>query len=199
MEQRPRQRGGAGAGLGAGAYLTLGGGHAGDLALHGGVGAAQVSAQQGLAVHLGLQTGDVAAAEVLAQLVHLLQLQQVDPQHLDGLHHLWPFTGSEVTHQPSADAKDGQLWGQRSGDTQLTRLSSSGSSLKNGFPSFSWQRTKFSMSTSKLAEVMQSELSVDCSHFSKSSASSGKSGCLQTADRCWYQSPPQAPPTPPAP
>ena len=65
-------------------------------------------------------------------------------------------------------------------DHQLTRLSSSGSSLKNGFPSFSWQRTKFSMSTSKLAEVMQSELSVDCSHFSKSSASRGKSGCLRT-------------------
>lgn len=34
------------------------------------------------------------------------------------------------------------------------------------------------MSTSKLAEVMQSALSVDCSHFSNSSASSGNRGCL---------------------
>lgn len=60
----------------------------------------------------------------------------------------------------------------------LTKLSSSGSSLKKGLPSFSWLRTKFSMSTSKLAEVMQSELSVDCSHFSKSRANRGNRGCL---------------------
>jgi hypothetical protein len=39
-------------------------------------------------VHLGLEAGDVAVAEVLAELVDLLQLQKVDPQHLDGLHHL---------------------------------------------------------------------------------------------------------------
>lgn len=60
----------------------------------------------------------------------------------------------------------------------LTKLSSSGSSLKKGLPSFSWLRTKFSMSTSKLAEVMQSELSVDCSHFSNSRAKRGNRGCL---------------------
>lgn len=63
----------------------------------------------------------------------------------------------------------------------LTKLSSSGSSLKKGFPSFSWLRTKFSMSTSKLAEVMQSELSVDCSHFSNSRANRGNRGCLRKA------------------
>lgn len=60
----------------------------------------------------------------------------------------------------------------------LTKLSSSGSSLKKGLPSFSWLRTKFSMSTSKLAEVMHSELSVDCSHFSNSRANRGNKGCL---------------------
>lgn len=68
------------------AYLSLGGGE--GLPLHGRVGAAGLAAQQRLAVHLGLQAGDVAAAEVLAQVAHLLQLQQVDPEHLDGLHHL---------------------------------------------------------------------------------------------------------------
>lgn len=39
-------------------------------------------------MHLGLEAGDVAVTEVLAELVHLLQLQQVDTQHLDRLHHL---------------------------------------------------------------------------------------------------------------
>lgn len=58
------------------------------MALYGGVGASRVSTQQSLAVHLGLEAGDVAAAEVFAQVAHLLQFQQVDPQHLDGLHHL---------------------------------------------------------------------------------------------------------------
>lgn len=70
------------------AYLTLGGGDTRDLTLDRRVGASQVSTQQSLTVHLGLQAGDVAAAEVFAQLVHLLQLQQVNPQHLDGFHHL---------------------------------------------------------------------------------------------------------------
>ena len=56
-----------------GPYLGLEGGQAG--ALHRGVGAPGVSAQQGLTVHLGLQAGDVAAAEVLAEVAHLLQLQ----------------------------------------------------------------------------------------------------------------------------
>lgn len=71
-----------------GPYLSLGGGEALDLALYGGVGAPRVATQQSLAVHLGLEAGDVAAAEVFAEVAHLLQLQQVDPQHLDGLHHL---------------------------------------------------------------------------------------------------------------
>ena len=48
------------------------------LCLYGGVGAAWFSTQQRLAVHLGLEAGDVAAAEVFAQVTHLLQLQQVD-------------------------------------------------------------------------------------------------------------------------
>ena len=41
-----------------------------------------------LALHLPLEAGDVAVAEVLAQLLHLLQLQQVDSQHLDSSDHL---------------------------------------------------------------------------------------------------------------
>ncbi len=39
-------------------------------------------------MHLGLEAGDVTVAEVFTELVHLLQLQQVNPQHLDRLHHL---------------------------------------------------------------------------------------------------------------
>lgn len=70
------------------AHLSLGGGEVLGLAQRGGVRASWISTQQGLAVHLGLQAGDVAAAEVLTQVAHLLQLQQVDPQHLDGFHHL---------------------------------------------------------------------------------------------------------------
>lgn len=64
--------------------------------------------QEVLTLHLALEAGDVAVAEVLAQLLHLLQLQQVDAQHLDCLDHLrtatvplsskgftrsWRFTG----------------------------------------------------------------------------------------------------------
>lgn len=60
----------------------------------------------------------------------------------------------------------------------FTRLSSSGSSLKKGLCSCSCWWTKFSMSTSKLAEVMHSEPWVACSHFSNSSVRSGKRGCL---------------------
>ena len=56
--------------------------------VRGRVGPAQVIAKQVVAVHLGLEAGDVAVAEVLAELVDLLQLQKVDSQHLDGLHHL---------------------------------------------------------------------------------------------------------------
>lgn len=60
----------------------------------------------------------------------------------------------------------------------FTRLSSSGSSLKKGLCSCSCWWTKFSMSTSKLADVMHSEPWVACSHFSNSSVRSGKRGCL---------------------
>lgn len=60
-----------------------------------------------------------------------------------------------------------------------TRLSSSGSSLKKGLWSCSCWWTKFSMSTSKLAEVMHSDPCVACSHFSKRRARRGKRGCLQ--------------------
>lgn len=83
----------------------------------------------------------------------------------------------------------------------FTRLSSSGSSLKKGLCSCSCWWTKFSMSTSKLAEVMHSEPWVACSHFSNSSVRSGKRGCLrgyqelthahtQRPDVGWAQKPP---------
>lgn len=49
---------------------------------------AVVAAQQVLALHLALQTRDVPVAEVLAQLLHLLQLQQMDTQHLYRFDHL---------------------------------------------------------------------------------------------------------------
>lgn len=39
-------------------------------------------------MHLGFEAGDVTVAKVLAQLIDLLQLQEVDAQHLDRLHHL---------------------------------------------------------------------------------------------------------------
>lgn len=58
------------------------------LGLDGGVRASGLSAQERLAVHFRFQTGDVATAEVFAELVHLLQLEKVDPQHLDRFHHL---------------------------------------------------------------------------------------------------------------
>ena len=60
-----------------------------------------------------------------------------------------------------------------------TRLSSSGSSLKNGFPSCSWWCTNAWMSTSKLSADGQSAVCDACSHFSNSRAISGNSGCLQ--------------------
>lgn len=64
----------------------------------------------------------------------------------------------------------------------LTKLSVSGSSQKKGFPSFSCFLTKFSISTSKLADVVPSEPCVDCSHFSNNSANKGNSGCLGIKD-----------------
>lgn len=67
----------------------------------------------------------------------------------------------------------------------LTKLSVSGSSQKNGFPSFSCFLTKFSMSTSKLAEVVPSDPCVDCSHFSNNSANKGNRGCLGTKAGEW--------------
>lgn len=50
--------------------------------------AAVIGAEEVLALHLALEAGDVAVAEVLAQLLHLLQLEQVYSQHLDGFDHL---------------------------------------------------------------------------------------------------------------
>lgn len=61
----------------------------------------------------------------------------------------------------------------------LTKLSSSGSSLKKGLCSRSCWCTKFSMSTSKLADVMHSDPCVACSHFSNNNASRGNNGCLK--------------------
>lgn len=43
-----------------------------------GVGASWLAAEQRLAVHLGLEAGDVAAAEIFTQVIYLLQLQQVN-------------------------------------------------------------------------------------------------------------------------
>lgn len=63
--------------------------------------------------------------------------------------------------------------------TLLTKLSSSGSSLKKGLCSRSCWCTKFSMSTSKLADVMHSDPCVACSHFSNNKASRGNNGCLR--------------------
>lgn len=47
-----------------------------------------IGTQQVLRLHLAFQTRNVPVTEVLTQLLHLLQLQQVDPQHLYGLYHL---------------------------------------------------------------------------------------------------------------
>lgn len=44
-----------------------------------GVGTSWFSAEESLAVHLGLEAGDVAAAEIFTQVVYLLQLQKVNP------------------------------------------------------------------------------------------------------------------------
>lgn len=52
------------------------------------VGSSQVIPQEVVAVHLCLEAGDVTVAEIFTELIDLLQLQQVDPQHLNGLHHL---------------------------------------------------------------------------------------------------------------
>lgn len=51
-------------------------------------------------MHLGFEAGDVAVAKVLAQLVDLLQLQKVDAQHLDCLHHLCTGTMAEFKASP---------------------------------------------------------------------------------------------------
>lgn len=56
--------------------------------MQGRVGAACFSTQQCLAVHLAPEAGDVAATEVFTQVADLLQLQQVNPENLNGLHHL---------------------------------------------------------------------------------------------------------------
>lgn len=44
-----------------------------------GVGSSQVVPQEVVAVHLGLEAGDVTVAEIFTELVDLLQFQQVDP------------------------------------------------------------------------------------------------------------------------
>lgn len=56
--------------------------------LVGGVGAPEVIPEQVVAVHLGFEAGDVTVAKVFAEFIDFLQLQQVDPQDLDCLHHL---------------------------------------------------------------------------------------------------------------
>ena len=55
--------------------------------------------QQGVRVHLGPQAGNVARAEVLTQVTDLLQLQQVDTQHLQSPHHLHTHTHTYTLQQ----------------------------------------------------------------------------------------------------
>lgn len=47
-----------------------------------------VGAQQVLRLHFAAQTRNVSCAEIAAQLLHLLQFQQMYPQHLQGFDHL---------------------------------------------------------------------------------------------------------------
>ena len=51
--------------------------------------AAVVAPEEVLALHLALEAGDVAVAKVLAEVLHLLQLQEVYPQDLNRLDHLF--------------------------------------------------------------------------------------------------------------
>lgn len=44
-----------------------------------GVGSSQVVPQEVVAVHLGLEAGDITVAEIFTELIDLLQFQQVDP------------------------------------------------------------------------------------------------------------------------
>jgi len=46
-----------------------------------------VASQEIFALHLSLEASDIPVAEVFAQLLHLFQLKQVDPQHLDRSDH----------------------------------------------------------------------------------------------------------------
>lgn len=57
--------------------------------LVGGVGPPEVIPEQVITVHLGFEAGDVAVTKVLAEFIDFLQLQQVDSQDLDCLHHLY--------------------------------------------------------------------------------------------------------------
>lgn len=57
--------------------------------LVGGVGSPEIIPEQVIAVHLGFEAGDVTVTKVLAEFIDFLQLQQVDSQDLDCLHHLW--------------------------------------------------------------------------------------------------------------
>lgn len=57
--------------------------------LVGGIGPPEIIPEQVVAVHLGFEAGDVTVTKVLAEFIDFLQLQQVDSQDLDCLHHLW--------------------------------------------------------------------------------------------------------------
>jgi len=48
---------------------------------------AVLTSEKVLTLHLALEAGDVSVAEVLAELLNLLQLQQVNPEHLDPTDH----------------------------------------------------------------------------------------------------------------
>lgn len=56
--------------------------------LVGGVGSPEIIPEQVITVHLGFEAGDVTVTKVLAEFIDFLQLQQVDSQDLDCLHHL---------------------------------------------------------------------------------------------------------------
>lgn len=64
--------------------------------LVGGVGPPEVIPEQVITVHLGFEAGDVAVTKVLAEFIDFLQLQQVDSQDLDCLHHLWKGRSGEL-------------------------------------------------------------------------------------------------------
>ena len=61
--------------------------------------AAVVAPEEVLALHLALEARDVAVAKVVAQLLHLLQLEEVYPEDLNRLDHLHAKIVLSVKHE----------------------------------------------------------------------------------------------------